>query len=168
MADSFVKQGGGNQELGVANLFTQGFYQEFSNLKDNLQPFLLTKSLMKFLDSMTCKQFFSISMDLLHDPELVNTLCEHYDNYGEESFAAEMVDVCMYRHGDAWSKLEELGVGILSLMNNCDIEEENTVGRALQTFRVGLDSLYNCSMTPIPVCSNYELALKQWLHSTVT
>lgn len=41
MAKEFVLQGQQNDKLGVANLFTQGFYEQFALLQDKLQPFLL-------------------------------------------------------------------------------------------------------------------------------
>lgn len=47
---NFVLQNGDNANIGVSNLFTAGFYSEFSNLQDNLQRFLLAKMLKKELE----------------------------------------------------------------------------------------------------------------------
>jgi len=47
VTNEFVLQNGGNANLGVSNIFTAGFYEQFSLLKDNLQRFLLGKMLVK-------------------------------------------------------------------------------------------------------------------------
>lgn len=52
VTNDFVLQRGGNANLGVSNIFTSGFYEQFSLLQDNLQRFLLSKILVKELSTI--------------------------------------------------------------------------------------------------------------------
>lgn len=63
MAKSFVLQKSTNEQLGVSNLFTQGFYEQFALLQDNLQPFLLQKMVKKYLQGKECHLFFQATLD---------------------------------------------------------------------------------------------------------
>ena len=78
IAFDFVLQRGGNANLGVANVFTSGFYEQFSYLQDNLQRFLLGRSLVKELSRIECHQFFEDALDEKNNPYLINSLCHEF------------------------------------------------------------------------------------------
>ena len=47
--NEFVLQNHGNGHLGLANIFTSGFYEQFTLLQDHLQPYLLAEMLREEL-----------------------------------------------------------------------------------------------------------------------
>lgn len=42
------------------------------------------------------------------------------------------------------------------------------MGSLINRLKINLDKQYNCSTTPKPYCSNFELATKQWVNSSIT
>jgi hypothetical protein len=79
-----------------------------------------------------------------------------------------LVDACEQKYGKEWQALKALGVSLIAMENLCDVEGTNNVGARLHTYKLEFDTLYGCSVTPNPYCSNFELALLQWHNSTVT
>jgi hypothetical protein len=62
MAKQFVKQNKTTDMLGVANLFSQGLYDQISKTMDQLETLLLTKLLRKQLQTQECHLFFQSSL----------------------------------------------------------------------------------------------------------
>ena len=79
-----------------------------------------------------------------------------------------VVDACEHKYGEQWQALNDLGVGLISMENLCDVEGTDNIGARLHKYKLAFDQQYGCSVTPNPYCSNYELALIQWHNSTVT
>jgi hypothetical protein len=168
MASEFVLQRGGNANLGMANIFTAGFYEQFSFLQDNLQRSLLGKMLRIELSTLECHAFFERALDERDNPELINSLCHKCPDTHSEEFALQMVDTCEHKYGPQWQELKAVGVRLASMENLCDIQGTDNVGARLHRFKMELDSQYGCTVTPNSYCSNFELALLQWHNSTVT
>ena len=61
LAKEFVLQQQQNDRLGMANLFSQGLYEEFARLSDHLQPFLLEKMVQKEIKE--CHLFFENTLE---------------------------------------------------------------------------------------------------------
>jgi len=63
LSNDFVLQKANNAKLGISTLFTQGIYEQFSYLQDNLHRMLIAKILTKQLSTMECHDFFKNSLD---------------------------------------------------------------------------------------------------------
>jgi hypothetical protein len=50
----------------------------------------------------------------------------------------------------------------------CDSNSKSRFGSILDAQKRKINDLYNCSTTPNPYCSNFELAALQWSTSVVT
>ena len=62
----------------MANLFSQGFYQQFALTMDTLQPLLLTKMMKNKLATKECHLFFEATLDEPLNSSLAHNLCKKY------------------------------------------------------------------------------------------
>ncbi len=79
-----------------------------------------------------------------------------------------MIDVCEVKFGSAWTAFKQQGVTLQAMQTFCDMQGTENVGNRIHRYKIYFDQLYNCSATPNPYCSDFELALIQWQNSTVT
>ena len=99
---------------------------------------------------------------------LVSSLCKKYTDVHSDDFTSFIVATCEEKYGEAWQELRSQGVSMVAMEYHCEENGGFNLGSMLHRAKVELDTYYNCSTTPRPYCSNFELAAKQWSKSSVT
>lgn len=86
-----------------------------------------------------------------------------FKNY---STVANLIDVCEFEYTDNWVQFKErTTLNNLQMMQFCD-RNVNSMFTVMVQAQEALRIQYNCTISK--KCSDYELALKQWINSSIT
>ena len=101
------------------------------------------------------------------DEEKIAAVCSQYNIRSLESIE-KLILSCRFKYHDEWLNLMKLVNSDLAMEEFCDRTDEDGFGGMYEKAEIYLDEYYQCDQTPLPYCSDYEIAVKQWASSNIT